>query len=63
MFFCTGVDRKNVLGLARKCISYIMTISVFQHSEKVFMSARNDSIGDVLQEFGIKLGRGPLETF
>ena len=31
MFFCSGVDRKNVLSLARK---YIMTISVVQHSEK-----------------------------
>ena len=29
-------------------ISYIMTISVLQHSEKVLMSARNDSIGNVL---------------
>ena len=38
MFFCTGVDRKNVL-LAREYIyiSYIMTISVLQHSEKVLI--------------------------
>ena len=47
MFFCTGVDRKNVLSLARK-YTYIMTISVLQHSEKVLMSARNDSIDDLL---------------
>ena len=40
MFFCTGVDRKNVL-LAREYIyiyiSNIMTISVLQHSEKVLI--------------------------
>ena len=47
MFFCTGVDRKNVLSLARK-YTYIMTIGVLQHSEKVLMSARNDSIDDLL---------------
>ena len=47
MFFCTSVDRKNVLSLARK-YTYIMTISVLQHSEKVLMSARNDSIDDLL---------------
>ena len=42
MFFCSGVDRKNVLSLARK-YTYIMTISVLQHAEKVLMSARNGS--------------------
>ena len=50
MFFCTGVDRKNVLSLARKYIIYHDYQCVLQHSEKVliFYSARNDSIGDVL---------------
>ena len=42
MFFCTGVDRKKCsVWLAN--ISYIMTISVLQHAEKVLMSARNGS--------------------
>ena len=36
MFFCTGVDRKNVLSLARKYIIY-HAISVLQHSEKVLI--------------------------
>ena len=40
-------------SIAKMCfwlanISYIMTVTVLQHSEKVLMSARNDSIGDVL---------------
>ena len=50
LFFCTGVDRKNVLSLARKYFIYHDYQCVLQDSEKVLIlyNARNDSIGDVL---------------
>ena len=49
MFFCTGVDRKNVLGLARKYITYhdYQCTPALWEGFNVLVR-ETDSIGDLL---------------